>query len=574
MSSSLRDRETVAVGLAVGLAALVVACDMWLLGLPYGEYFADAWVHARFAARIVSTGLLAVLEIFLFWASLRASRRWKIGCWLVFAGVEFLEYSYVQATGRVSSSHDLVVAFRNLSYWSVVVGPAINWRALVPVAAYAAALVFVRPRAGSTRRRVAIGTAAVLLIHSTYAVSGYWRREQNVGEVVTALASVGTLQAFARAATMFGWREVAVALHYEDRHPVTYQAAAVPSTHLVLIIDESIAASHLSLYGYARETTPWLDALRQEGRCAVWPDMASAATYSDGSVLSILTGLVGPPDFQGRPAAVPEMFTAPTIFEFARAMNYQTHLFDAEGWAPRNGLSWDDMHEAGDYQDAGAFGDDIDADVRMARRITALLQSPRGQFIVAMKRGNHYPYVQNYPPGQGAWAPSADRGGSLGDAQVLLNTYDNGIRYTVNRFFHALLHADGSLPRTTVLYTADHGDLLDTADGMTPLARLLTWTTSHVPLVMCGDTRPPVDTGYHASHHNLLPTLLDLMGFPSAGRDPRYGRSLLTAHADDHDSRMVYGWVGKNGRLISRDFDAMPRPQSAPAAKVPRTTGR
>jgi arylsulfatase A-like enzyme len=144
---------------------------------------------------------------------------------------------------------------------------------------------------------------------------------------------------------------------------------------------------------------------------------------------------------------------------------------------------------------------------------------------------------------------------------ALTNTYDNAIRYNLDGFFRALLRADGSLPGTTVLYTSDHGEVLS-GEGSEPLSRNLAWGIAAVPLFMVGDQRPAVDTGYHAGHHNIFATLLDLMAVPEASRTGSPARSLLTARATDRDARIVLGgFLFDRVGVELRDLDAFARPQ-------------
>lgn len=72
--------------------------------------------------------------------------------------------------------------------------------------------------------------------------------------------------------------------------------------NIILIGSDGVNASHMSLYGYPRETTPWLDSLAQSA--LVTENAFSNATTSTASDTSILTGkyptttrVMYPPDF-------------------------------------------------------------------------------------------------------------------------------------------------------------------------------------------------------------------------------------------------------------------------------------
>jgi hypothetical protein len=79
-----------------------------------------------------------------------------------------------------------------------------------------------------------------------------------------------------------------------------------------------------------------------------------------------------------------------------------------------------------------------------------------------------------------------------------------------------------------ILYTSDHGRSYEDS-----------WRAHAVPLMMFGDARPSMDTGYRASHVNIFATLLDLMGFPEEQRPVGYARSLVKARAVDREARVV-----------------------------------
>ena len=65
----------------------------------------------------------------------------------------------------------------------------------------------------------------------------------------------------------------------------------------MLIIDESIRPDHLSLNGYKRATTPYLEELaRQPGLVHNWGAAASGATCSQLSNALMITGVTPQPE--------------------------------------------------------------------------------------------------------------------------------------------------------------------------------------------------------------------------------------------------------------------------------------
>jgi lipid A ethanolaminephosphotransferase len=212
-----------------------------------------------------------------------------------------------------------------------------------------------------------------------------------------------------------------------------------------------------------------------------------------------------------------------------------------------------------DWQPASSFGDDADTDRRIGQALRQVLQSADAQFVLVVKRGNHEPHELNYPAGASRWQPDRRTGDETGQAHdVIVNTYDNAIRYNVDSFFRALLDSDGGLPRTAGIYTSDHGEELG-GNGRPALVRKLVPDVVTVPLCLFGDDRPTVDAGYAASHHNIFATLLDLMNVPTSARQFTYARSLLAARASDRDPRPVlsgYMFGGSEAYEV-RDFDSI-----------------
>ena len=142
--------------------------------------------------------------------------------------------------------------------------------------------------------------------------------------------------ALARTVTAFAWSTI---LDYavDPKHQLlAYRSPNIPTTHLVFVVDETVRGDHLSVNGYWRPTTPWLKSLQPAGRLVNWGIASSAAISSDPSVVSLLTG-VALSDRDGR------AYTQPTIFHYAKAMGYETHLLDGQVYRLRHGLVLDDL---------------------------------------------------------------------------------------------------------------------------------------------------------------------------------------------------------------------------------------
>jgi len=550
MAGSNPSREATS---AVVLALLVTAFDVWMLGGAVVSYFAvDQGIPALVIAR-KSAGLagLLVAQAAFFWASCSSPGPIRAAAWLCFTAVTLLQYGFVAAAGGVFNTHDIPMALQSVKYWPTMIREFTDWRALVPSGMFAAALLFHRDTAHAWLRRWALAVALLVIVHGAYARAHFVRLEFGRADAVA--PPMASFQSFLRTLALAASDSLEETLRPYHRQEVAHLAATLPIRHVLLVIDESVSAGHLSLEGYDRATTPWLEQLDREGRLTRWAGAASATVYSNSSFLALVTG------FNAFPDPAHRVFTLPTIFQFAKAMKYRTHLFDGQMDVRRFGLTTSDMRFVDDWQHATGFGDDPDTDARIGHAVARVLEEPAGQFVLVMKRGNHAPHENNYPKGPGRWPPDDDHHVAADLERVAVtNSYDEALRYNVDAFFRALLQPDGTLPRTVGIYTSDHGEELG-GDGVPAMTRKLLPEVVAVPLLMFGDDRPRVDTSYRASHLNVFPTLLDLMNVPLQARPWTYSRSLLVAKATDRDPRPVFvgNMFGGGDYHESKDFDAI-----------------
>jgi glucan phosphoethanolaminetransferase (alkaline phosphatase superfamily) len=541
--------------LALSLATLVTAYDLWMIGAPVSAYLTGGSVEpTTFVLVRRCLGIAAILgaHAAFVWASLASPVPVRLAALTLAGVVSLIQYGFVAGAGGVLNTQDIPMAFQILKYWPSMIRTFADWRALPPVAAFAVALAWHRGTAPRWPRRWALAAVAALAVHGAYGAA-YVKRDLEFGDMSLPAPPMSAFEALQRTLVIVACDAGSEALRPYARESLAFEASGRPTGHLILVVDESISAAHLSLNGYARMTTPWLAALRDQGRIASWPEAAAAATYSNASNSSLLTGFNHFPDVDH------QVERLPTIFQYARAMHYRTHLFDGQLTVRRFGLSRRDMQFIDDWRTASEFGDDPDTDMRMAAAASRVLESTDPQFVVILKRGNHEPPEGNYPRGAGPWSPSRDGVVPAGQERAaIVNSYDNAIRYNVDAFFRALLRPDGTLPRTAGIYTSDHAEMLAEHRG-TPFARRLVREVAAVPLIVFGDDRPRVDTGYRASHHNIFPTLLDLMRVPAAERRWTYSRSLVGATASDRDPRPVLsGYMfGSQYAYELRDFDAL-----------------
>ena len=323
-----------------------------------------------------------------------------------------------------------------------------------------------------------------------------------------------------------------------------------PLDSLIYIIDESVRGSNLSLNGYPRATTPFLQSLEDRGRLKNLGICVAASSYSHVSNAYLITGHNTFPDHDFRTEK------NPTIFDYAKKMGYETIYIDvnqiylysllkAAGDGPVRGLDrWmNDTTFKELYIDL-----ETTKDLGVARILSNLLNENSGYFILVNKRGLHFHYRSSYPddPSAVVWKPvmkalQAIDPSAAGRAK-LVNTYDNGIRFQVDEFFRELVSKTTN-KNYAVLYTSDHGQTLaehgQVYTHMKPDPEIV-----DVPeFIVSGEgygkqaLLDGIASGIRVSHLNIFATLLDLLDVPMSLRVRTYDTSIFALTEKDNRER-------------------------------------
>jgi|GEM_PF-756958 len=335
----------------------------------------------------------------------------------------------------------------------------------------------------------------------------------------------------------------------------------LPKNNIVLILDESVRGDHLSLNGYGRQTTEYLEELSQKGLLQNWGIAAAASTASQSSFEAIISG-ASPKQVEALGWQISTHL--PSIFQYAKAMNYKVYFIEGQLREIYRGLNQKDL----DYIDffialesLNDYKSNISAhpkeesvpweiDIKIARITNQILKTSTGNFILVCKRGIHALYEDDYPSKETIWKPAlsydeettrivkigfSEQNQTLHETtDTKINTYDNALRYNSTTFFRNLLEGiDLSSSPTIIVYTSDHGQRFDNPVPHGGKTR----AEATVPLFILGNIPKAVDTKYKASHCNILPTLLDMMDYPEELRKLDYCPSLLKAKASDSKPR-------------------------------------
>jgi glucan phosphoethanolaminetransferase (alkaline phosphatase superfamily) len=330
----------------------------------------------------------------------------------------------------------------------------------------------------------------------------------------------------------------------------TFQVSQRPLDSIIYVIDESVRGSNLSLNGYPRATTPFLQFLETRGLLKNLGICVAASSFSHISNAYLITGHNTFPDHDFRTEK------NPTIFDYAKKWGYKPIYFDTnrvclasliKAAGDGHVKSLDRWMTDKSFQERHI---DLETtkDLGVAHFLSTLLNEENGFFILVNKKGLHFHYRNNYPDDAAStiWKPvmkalqSIDP--SAAGREKLVNTYDNGIRFQVDEFFREFISKTTN-QNYVILYTSDHGQTLaehgQAYTHMKPDQEIV-----DVPdFLVSGEGYGKkglfagIAPGVRVSHLNNFATLLDLMGVPMSLRVRPYDKSIFTLTAEDNRER-------------------------------------
>jgi glucan phosphoethanolaminetransferase (alkaline phosphatase superfamily) len=330
----------------------------------------------------------------------------------------------------------------------------------------------------------------------------------------------------------------------------TFHASQRPLDSIIYVIDESVRGSNLSLNGYPRATTPFLQSLETEGRLKNLGICVAASTFSHISNAYLVTGHNAFPDDAFRTSK------NPTLFDYAKKMGYETIYIDIDdGYLSPLMKTAQEGHvrSLDRWMTAQSFKEShVDLgttkDLGVARFLSGLLNEGGGYFVVVNKKGLHFHYRNRYPddPAFTIWRPVMEASEpidlSATGREKLVNTYDNGIRFQVDEFFRVFV-SETTNQNYVILYTSDHGQTL-AEHGQVYTHGKPDKVIVDVPGFLVVGERygskgllAGIRPGIRVSHLNNFATILDMMGVPMSLRVRPYDKSIFSLTAEDNRVR-------------------------------------
>jgi choline-sulfatase len=302
-----------------------------------------------------------------------------------------------------------------------------------------------------------------------------------------------------------------------------------PEASVVLVSIDTLRADHLPLYGYARGSTPTLDALGREG--IVFDSVFSHCPLTLPAHASMLTGLIPPHhgvhDNAGFTLKPGTRTLAARFHDAGRATGGAVSAFVLRS---STGIA-----QGFDSYDDEIVQDPSQEDMGNQQRDGAISVASLLKWIEAQGGRPFFAFLHLYEPHTPYTPPSPYK------ERFADRPYDGEIAYAdelVGRLL-APLRARGALDHIVVAVTADHGEGLG-EHGEQEHGFFLYRETVRVPLVLRlpGAAHAGLRVSATAAQVDLPATLLDLAGVPAAGMD---GLSLRPAiAAGGAPSRPVY----------------------------------
>lgn len=242
-----------------------------------------------------------------------------------------------------------------------------------------------------------------------------------------------------------------------NTHPeVTFLTGNEAPENVVLIIGESFARCHSSMYGYDKQTNPRLGALRDSSLLFTFDSIDAPASMTS-QAFRFLMSLYSMPDSLDESI---NWYDRPNLMELMRASGYDSYWFSNQASTGRFNYIARVFAQSCDhvkfYQVEGPIGNNRVMDnvlVDSSQACVSQLGSGR-HFVVYHMMGSHFEYRMRYPDEFSRFTVN-DYPDRKAHQRYILSTYDNSILYNdyiVEQLINLFRDRE-----TVVVYMPDHG---------------------------------------------------------------------------------------------------------------------
>jgi len=310
---------------------------------------------------------------------------------------------------------------------------------------------------------------------------------------------------------------------------------AAKFNNIVWIIDESITGSFLSINGYVKDTTPYLNSLLKDtDKVSNFGTVNSISNCSAESNLFLRIGMNPNLNLDFKKVG----YELPTIFQYAKRAGYTTWLFDSQASKDnlQNYLTLYDKEDIDHFETLDSNVIPKNRDKAFLDKYTTIVNKKNKNnknFIVVVKFGAHWPYLLAYDNDYSPFTPAMET--SLGGMDMehkerQINTYLNTIVYSTDLYLKKLM-SKIDLSDTVMFYTSDHGQNILETDSIKRThcnTETIVKNEVSVPLLVFQDnakTLFPADENLFYSQIQIFPTTLSLLGYEGDIVE-KYGKTL------------------------------------------------
>ena len=260
------------------------------------------------------------------------------------------------------------------------------------------------------------------------------------------------------------------------QNPVVETGETLPD-NIVLLLGESFAKSHSSLYGYEKNTNPLLAKMEADSMLYVYDNITAAGLSTIPAVKAVMMG------YTDEMSDSIEWYRCLTILEVMKQVNYNTVWLSNQ---TKSGLMSNDIGCFSDLCDEQTFIDDKDVfayakenstgffDERLVCELGNLGNDGSKNFYVIHMMGSHYVYDKRYPS-EFARMKAEDYSKTHAHLSVenrqKVAEYDNSILYNDSVVYEIMRKFEDR--DAVVIYLSDHGqDVFDSSDDYAGHAKI------------------------------------------------------------------------------------------------------
>lgn len=323
--------------------------------------------------------------------------------------------------------------------------------------------------------------------------------------------------------------------------PYALERDGLPAhANIILVMGESLTPAHMSLFGYARETTPLLETLRGDRNFVYRAGIASGVATK-----------VSLPMFYNmtrEPGNLSHVFRQESnLIKMAREQGFLTHYYSAQtaNLSTFSGIEYADRSLTAESLEKALAAKHDEALLDVMRQVDL----GRPNFIVLHQRNSHSPYDSGYPPAYDFYKSASGRGTN----QYRVDTYDNSVRYTDHWLYSLIRDVKSRSPLPTyIVFTSDHGEMLGEHGGQFGHAKL-TEEVARVPFIFYAHNgnAAVVDQARHLdnpTHYEMGKLVAGMLGYrlsnPNQQQDTYYlnGTDLSGSEGYMTVSKTRSGW--------------------------------